>query len=924
MMFDQLSQLNVLACPSCKGTGLVGFKKCSQCKGASLGLWRRNKLLVWSYPLTRYNLALLNGRRIWNKIRRVTLIVLWLNCWVWFLFLIYRSGAAINFISSPLEWPAAFSALYGQYKFLFWLGAIFLCALWYRVIVERNKAGLVEKYDYKKKDIADAPQSGSISDWSQVKTITNSKRLVINSAFTDEAMSALGEAYRFADKHNYPMVAAEHLFYALLSFNRISNIFIRLGIPSKALQDDVSASLGSPAKTQNSSSMPLLSVDLQQILFRSYEEAYEAHQDYVSVTELLVAVIKQSPFLQELMYDLNVEKDKLMNVVEWARIRERLYRQYVKLSRAASSRSKTGMDKAMTALATPFLNSFSEDMTLLSQLGHFDYCVAREKEDEEIFRVVDGGGMNVILVGPHGVGKRTIVEGLAEKMVEDDVPPRLQDKRLVKLSISSLLAGTTPAGAIERLIGIMNDIAKARNVILFIHNIHELVGVAAGGGGSLDVADTLSEYLKRGHFFTIATTTDEEYAQHIADSTLSNVFTKIDVKEMDENQAIQVVESKIGALEHKNHVFFAYSAVEKSVQLSARYLHEIYLPGSALEITSEAAAYTRSKKGDDSLVTAEEVAAVVSDKTGIPVTSVTTDESSKLLKLEEEMHQRVIGQEEAVDLVANALRRARVEIRSKQRPIANFLFLGPTGVGKTELAKTIADVYFGGEERMTRIDMSEYQDKTGIYRLIGAPGEKGTGILTEAIRRHPFTLLLLDEIEKADPDILNLFLQVMDDGRLTDSTGKIVDFTNAILIATSNAGTSYVQEQMRAGIASDAIKERLLHGELKQYFRPEFLNRFDGIVLFKALVLDDIKKIAGIMLSRVAKDLEAKGMELVIEDSALDFLASVGFDPEFGARPMRRALQERVENKLAEMILSGLVKRRDKIVLGEGGSLTVV
>ena len=305
------------------------------------------------------------------------------------------------------------------------------------------------------------------------------------------------------------------------------------------------------------------------------------------------------------------------------------------------------------------------------------------------------------------------------------------------------------------------------------------------------------------------------------------------------------------------------------------------------------------------------------------MTTVSADETTKLLKLEEEMHKRVIGQEEAVDLVANALRRARAEMRSTNRPIANFLFLGPTGVGKTELAKTIAEVYFGGEDKIIRLDMSEYQDKASIYRLLGAPGEKGTGILTEAVRRNPFALVLLDEIEKADKDVLNLFLQVMDDGRMTDSSGRVVDFTDVILIATSNAGTTYVAEQMRAGLASDLIKDRLLHGELGQYFRPEFLNRFDGIVLFKALSREDIKQVAALMMKRIARDLEAKGMGLEVLPEALEFLADVGFDPEFGARPMRRALQERVENKLAQLLLSGKLKRRDTVVLGAGGELSV-
>ncbi|MDD2757773.1 MAG: ATP-dependent Clp protease ATP-binding subunit [Patescibacteria group bacterium] len=925
MMFEKKPPLDILACPSCKATGLIGFKKCAHCHGMSMGLSRRGQWQFWSYPLTRYNLALLNGRRIFNKIRRITAVVLWLNCWVWAGLFIYQTGAYKEFLFGPSAWLPALANLSATIQILFWLGVITLCYFWYRTITEKKAQGAVEKYDYDKKS-ADESTAGKTYSWGEALKLPRHKKRAIDSTFTDEAMAALAEAYGFADKNNYPTLDAYHLFYALLAFNRISNVFIRLGLPAKSIRDNIFQMMAKPAKStaQNRASMPLLSPDLQQILFQAYEEAYQAHQDYVSVTELLVAVVAQSPEIQEFLYDLEVDKRKLANAVEWARIRERLYRQYIKYSRASSHRSKKGMDKAMTALATPYLNAFSEDLTLYAQLGRLDFAVARDREMEELFRIVEGGGQNVILVGVRGVGKRSIVEGLAERMAADDVPKRLQDKRLVRLSVSALLSGTTPTGAIERLRNILSEVRRARNVILFIHNIHELIGVSAGAGSSLDVADTLAEQLSGGEALTIATTATDEYARHIAGSSLSGVFTKLDVKEMEEDQAIQAVESRIGALEYKHQVFFSYDAVEKAVQMAARFTHENCLPGSALAIVSEAAAYARNKKGADSLVSAEEIAQVVSDKTGIPTTAIGADESGKLLKLEEAMHQRVIGQDEAVDLVANALRRARVEIRSKAKPIANFLFLGPTGVGKTELAKTIAAVYFGGEEKMVRLDMSEYQDKSGIYRLIGAPGEKGTGILTEAIRQHPFTLLLLDEIEKADPDILNIFLQVMDDGRLTDSAGRVVDFTNAIIIATSNAGTSYVQEQLHAGLSTEAIKERLLHGELKQYFRPEFLNRFDGIVLFKPLALADIKKIAKLMLKRVAADLDAKGIELVIGEAALDFLAQAGYDPDFGARPMRRVLQERVENQLAEMLLSGTLKRRDKVMVGGNGELSVI
>lgn len=925
MLFEPVQPINILTCPSCKGTGLRGFSKCSVCKSQSMVLWRRNKILQWAEPLTRQNIALQNGRRIWNKIRRITLIVLWLNSWIWAVFLMYRDGVFDKIVSYPEDALLIFNSLSPFPKVLFWLGLIFLTYLWHRIISEKKHHIFVEKYEYKN-DIDDAKidlGDLSASDWGSIGR-TKAKRISIDKVYTDEALSALFETYSFADKNNYAEVSVEHLFYSLLGFNRISNLFIRLGIPAKILQSNISLLFNAPSQTQNQNSMPLISEGVKQVMFNAYEEAYEAHQEFVMVTELLSACVKQSPVIQEVIYDLNIDKDKLTNVIEWARIRERLYRQYTKQSTKASRRSKHGMDKAMTALATQYLNKFSEDMTLKAQLDYYDFCVAREKEFDEIFRVASSGASNILLVGEHGVGKRTIMEGLAERIISDDVPDRLSDKRLVKLNISSLLAGTTAAGAIERLAIIMNEIARARNVILFINNIHEIVGVSAGEQGSLDLAGTLSEYLSDGRFLVFATTTNEDFARHIQNTSLANIAQRIDIGEMDENQAIQVVESKIIFIEHKSRVFFSYDAVEKTVQLSARYLHDMFLPGSALEIAREAAVYTRTKKGTDSLVSGEEVGKVISEKTGIPVTSISSDESDKLLKLEEEMHKRVVGQDEAVDLIANALRRARVEIRSKNRPIANFLFLGPTGVGKTELAKTISEVYFGGEERMIRLDMSEYQDKTGIYRLIGAPGEQGTGILTEAIKRHPFTLLLLDEVEKADPDILNIFLQVMDDGRLTDSTGKVVDFTNCIIIATSNAGTQYVQDQMREGIGSEQIKERLLHGELKDYFKPEFLNRFDGIVLFKGLTKEDIKKIASIMLKRVALDLSQKGIELIVEDEALDYLATVGYDPEFGARPMRRALQERIENKLAEMILSGAVKRRDKVIIGENGNISTV
>lgn len=924
MLFESLPPLPLLSCPVCHASGIAGWRSCPACRGLAVGYLVRGRFLYWQYPLERYHLALRRARRIFNKFRLATAIIAGLNFWVWAGFLVYRAFAAGKLVSSA--GPAVFGgSIPASALALFWLGALTWLYVKYRSIREKQFIGLVERHLYKKISEGERAAASPVN-WAEVKKIPRRRSHNIAAAFTAESLEVIGQAYALADQAGFNKFTPAHLFYATLGSNRISNLFVRLGFSAKNIAEKLAPLFSADNSTTGGTrTAPIAAETVYQTLFAAYEEAYAAHQEYVSVTELLAASVKELPEVQEILYDLGIDKQKLLNVVEWARIRERLHRQYQTFRRAAHHRSTHGMDRAMTAVATPFLNQLSDDLTLLAQFGRTMPCIAREREIEDIFRIVDGGQENVLLVGDFGTGKKSVVEGIAEKMVADDVPPRWQDKRLVRLSIPSLLAGTSPAGAVERLIGVMNEVYRAKNIILYIQNIHELIGVSAGGGGqSLDVAGTLAEYLAGGRSLVIATTTQEAAAEHLTNSKLSTLFAKVDIPEMDENQAIQVLESKVGLIEYKQQVFFAYDAIAKAVALSRRFIRDVLLPGSALEVITEAASLTRQEKGANALVTAEEVAKVIAEKTKIPVTAVTSDESARLLHLEETLRERVIGQEEAVALVANALRRARAEVRSTGKPIANFLFLGPTGVGKTELAKTIADVYFGGEDKMARFDMSEYQDKASIYRLIGTAGEKGSGILTEAVRRRPFSLLLLDEIEKADKDILNLFLQVMDDGRLTDSTGRVIDFSNVILIATSNAGTSYVAEQLRSGVSSDAIKDRLLHGELKDYFRPEFLNRFDGIVLFRALQAADIKKIAGLMLKRVAKDLEAKGIELKVEDAALDFFARVGFDPEFGARPLRRALQERVENQLAEGLLSKKISRRDVVVLGAEGKMEVV
>lgn len=376
-------------------------------------------------------------------------------------------------------------------------------------------------------------------------------------------------------------------------------------------------------------------------------------------------------------------------------------------------------------------------------------------------------------------------------------------------------------------------------------------------------------------------------------------------------------------IEYEHKVIFSYESVEKAVMLSDRYMHGKYLPQKAIEICREVALQVARMGGKDALVTGEDVASIVSSKTGVPVTRVAEEEKEVLLNLEEKMKGRVIGQDQAVHAVASALKRARAELSAKDRPVATFLFLGSTGVGKTELAKTVAATYFGNEKNMVRVDMSEYQDASSIHRLIGVPGSSQGGLLTEAVRKQPFSLVLLDELEKAHPDILNVFLQVFDDGRLTDSAGRTVDFTNTIIISTSNAGTQYIQDSIAAKTDLEQIKRHLMQEELRGVYRPEFLNRFDGVIVFKPLTLENVEQIAGLMIAQVSARLEPKGIFFRATPEAVKELAQKGFDPQFGARPLRRVVQEEVDNAIAQALLEGKVQRRDTIVLDKGGSMVI-
>lgn len=888
-------------------TGAVGMRKCSTCHGNMVARVARGNVYFFGLALTRYHLALERARRwlyIFEIMGSVLFMVLMFGLGVWVLL--------------PLLQPGPGSTVFDVFTLNFWLevdhlaktfiGFGFLGVCWF---IYRFKRAHTEPKSVEVKPYGDHPleQEVVLSDWKDVRKFPRNRQIDLVDTYTSAAVLAVERAYALADTQNSSQLQAEHIFVSLLEDPDIKGIFIRLGIPVKLL----SAKIAESFVKQKGERAPLPNDDAVQILFHAYEQAYDAREPQVHVTELLLATVGQSPHLQDVLYDIEIDSEKLYNVVEWVRIRQRLRRQYHATLAAGTHVSKKGMDRAMTAIATPFLNQFSQDITLSALRGHLPPCVAREKEIEDVFRVVESGTNSVVLVGDHGVGKMTMIEGIVQRMIEGSVPVQLQDKRFVQVSTTALLAGTTVSGAQERLLNIMSEVLHSKNIILFINNIHDLIG-GQGDGTGLDVSESLGQFVGNGQALLFATTTPEQYNKSIVNSQLGKRLTKVDIPEMTVNQTVQVLEAQAGMHEYKQKVFFSYDALAAAAQMAGKFMHDSRLPDSAIQIIAEAASYTKSQKGEHQLVERDDVAHIIEEKTGIKASSITEDESAKLLRLEEQMHERVVGQDEAVNAVANALRRARAEIRSTNRPIATFLFLGSTGVGKTELAKTISEVYFGGENRMIRVDMSEFQDNRGVYRLIGEPGQQGTGLLTESVRQQPFSLVLLDEIEKADPRILDLFLQVFDDGRLTDSVGRVIDFTNTIIIATSNAGTSFVQEGIREGKTPAEIQEALLRGELKKSFRPEFLNRFDGITVFTPLTQEDVKHIAGLMIQRVAKEMLAKGVTLQVTDQGLDELATAGYDPEYGARPMRRAIQDLVENKLAEMMLSGQIQRKDTVI----------
>ncbi len=660
----------------------------------------------------------------------------------------------------------------------------------------------------------------------------------------------------------------------------------------------------------------------RQVLEQANKEARQLAQNYVGPEHLLLGLIQEpatAKILQNLGLNLALVRTQIVRII----------------SKPVAAGTKNVEDLETQPSKSEALAEFGTNLTLLATDDKIDPVVGREQEIERVIQILGRRTKNnPVLIGEPGVGKTALAEGLAQRIISQDVPELLRDKQVISLDLGQLVAGTRFRGEFEeRLKQVMAEVRQAGNIILVIDEVHTLVGAGSAEGG-MDAANLLKPALARGELQCIGATTLDEYREYIErDAALERRFQPVMVEEPTVEDTIEILRGLRSRYESHHRLVISDEAVTAAAQLSDRYISDRYLPDKALDLIDEAGSRVRLRHSQQAeanpTVSAEDIAQVVSAWTGVPVNRLSESESLQLLKLEETLHQRVIGQREAVTAVARAIRRSRVGLRSPHRPIASAIFCGPTGVGKTELTKALAASIFGSEEAMIRLDMSEYMESQSVSKLIGSPpgyvGYGEGGQLTEAVRRQPYTVVLFDEIEKAHPDVFNLLLQLLEDGRLTDSQGRVVNFTNTLIIMTSNLGARAI-EKRGSGLGFFASDLDLAEAQynrtreqvneaLKQSFRPEFLNRLDEIIVFQQLTRDEVKQIAELLFANVEERLKEQDLQLEVSEAFKDRLVTEGYDPSYGARPLRRAVSRLVEDNLAEAILSGQIQSGDTAVM---------
>jgi len=789
----------------------------------------------------------------------------------------------------------------------------------------------------------------------------------IGDYLSETSKNLLQEAAKRAVDFGKNQVGTEHLLYVLLDNDVVGEILKQFKLSPQDIKTYIenNAPKGS-FKPEGEEVEVDISPRLKSALERAFMAARDLEHSYVGPEHLLIGLAEEEEgFASTVLRKYGLTPQALRQAT-------------IKVVGRGKEEAKTRRRSN-----TPTLDKYSRDLTELARQGKLDPVIGRAKEIETVIEVLARRKKNnPVLIGEPGVGKTAIVEGLAQRIVKGEVPEVLRDKRLVELNINSIVAGTKYRGELEERVKQILDeiIANQDNLIIFIDEIHTIVGAGAAGEGNLDIANAFKPALARGELHLIGATTLNEYQKYIEkDAALERRFQPIFVAEPTVEQTIMILRGLRDRFEAHHKVKITDEAIIAAAELSDKYITNRYLPDKAIDLIDQAAArvrimltsrpaeiqeleskiqslkreqeyatsrkqYDRAKELEEQIqklekelqekteawqkerasevpeVRAKHVAEIVSSLTGIPVTELTVDEKERLLRLEEKLHERVVGQDEAIKAVSDAIRLARAGLREKNRPIASFLFLGPTGVGKTELARALAWAVFGDEDAIIRIDMSEYMERHTVSRLIGAPpgyvGYEEGGQLTERVRRRPYSVILLDEIEKAHPDVHNILLQVFDAGRLTDGKGRVVDFTNTIIIMTSNIGSDIIQANLSATgkdkLSYEQLKEKLME-ILKRYFRPEFLNRIDEIIVFHALTKEQIKDIVKLQLERVRRTAKAQNVDLVFDDSVIEFLADVGYSPEFGARELKRKIRNEVETKLAKAMLDGTIQEGDKI-----------
>jgi ATP-dependent Clp protease ATP-binding subunit ClpC len=793
--------------------------------------------------------------------------------------------------------------------------------------------------------------------------------------FTERAQKVMVYSQEEAVRQNYNYIGTEHILLGILREGEgiAAQVLKNKGIDLITVRQQVEALVG---KGQQEVGQVIgYTPRTKTILELSVEEARSLGQNYIGTEHLLLALIREGEGVAaQILMAMGLNFDSLRQEI-------------VGLMDSEGAKGKRS-EASVKGSNTPNLNQYGRDLTEMAKEGKLDPIIGREKEIERVIQILSRRTKNnPALIGDPGVGKTAIAEGLAQKIIEGNIPEILKGKRVVTLDLSSMVAGSKYRGEFEeRLKNVMNEIRESKNVILFLDEMHTIIG-AGGAEGAIDASNILKPALARGEIQAIGATTLDEYRKHVEkDAALERRFQPVMVGEPTKEEALLILEGLRDKYEAHHKVKITDEALKSAVELSDRYIADRFLPDKAIDLVDEAASKVRIKiftappdlkkleeelealekekseaislqnyeraaelrdrlqhirqkledgrknwndkaSSKDSVVTEEDIASIVSGWTGIPVTKLAEEESERLLNLESILHQRVIGQEEAVVAVSKAIRRARVGLKDPKRPVGSFIFLGPTGVGKTELSKALAEALFGDENAVIRIDMSEYMEKHTVSKLIGSPpgyvGYEEGGQLTEKVRRKPYSVILLDEIEKAHPDVFNVLLQILDDGRLTDGKGRTVDFKNSVVIMTSNVGVSTIRKQAVLGFATSSneredayekMKENVLE-ELKKTFRPEFLNRIDEIIVFHQLQEEHIRKIVDLMLKSLLVRIKEMNINLEITDKARAFLAEKGYDQAYGARPLRRAIQKMVEDQLSEEMLKGEIKPGSEVLV---------